>query len=143
VHPFLLYFPREDLYEETLYKAPKKMETMSLSFWKLAAQSISQRSYCYNKRSGRMVRSSWKEAERLRWHLRQSWEPGHTAAGRLGARPICHHFWTRLQRQCWKCGMGHAMVGLKTKWRSSDLAWETTKGLKADSVVEAEEAGGR
>lgn len=32
--------------------------------------------------------------------------------------------------------MGHAMVGLKTKWRNSNLAWEITKALKADSDVQ-------
>lgn len=32
--------------------------------------------------------------------------------------------------------MGHVMVGLKTKWRTSNLAWEITKGLKADSDVQ-------
>lgn len=29
------------------------------------------------------------------------------------------------------------MVGLKTKWRCSNLTWEIAKGLKADSDVQA------
>lgn len=44
----------------------------------------------------------------------------------VGARHCSQRFWTRLQRPCWKCGWGHAMISLKTKKRISSLAWGIT-----------------